>query len=43
MKKVLIAKKMKEKLKWEPSTSLKEGIKETVDWYMQHRDKIKVW
>lgn len=43
MKKVLIAKKMKEKLKWEPSTSLEEGIKKTVDWYMQHRDKIKVW
>jgi len=33
MKKILIVNKMKEKLGWEPSTKLREGIKKTVEWY----------
>jgi GDP-L-fucose synthase len=33
MKKILIVKKMKEKLQWEPSTKLEDGIKKTVNWY----------
>lgn len=33
MKKIIVAEKMKKKLQWEPKTSLKEGIKETIEWY----------
>ncbi|MCK4521227.1 MAG: NAD-dependent epimerase/dehydratase family protein [Nanoarchaeota archaeon] len=36
MKKILVTEKMKQKLNWEPSTELKEGIKLTVDWYYKN-------
>jgi GDP-L-fucose synthase len=39
MKKILVAEKMKQKLKWEPPTDLKDGIKETVKWY--HKNILK--
>jgi len=40
MKKILIAKKMKEKLNWEPLTKLKDGIRKTVEWYEQNKENI---
>lgn len=40
-RKVLIAKKMKEKLGWEPPTRLEDGIRKTVEWYEKHRRQPK--
>ena len=37
MVKVLDASKMKRVLGWEPPTSLPDGLKETVDWYVAHK------
>ena len=37
MKKILVAKKMKDILNWEPSTKLKVGIKDTIEWYQENR------
>ncbi len=36
MKKILVAEKMKEKLNWNPSTELREGIKETIEWLLKN-------
>jgi len=33
--------KAKEILNWQPRTSLKEGIKKTVDWHIENRDFVK--
>ena len=37
MKKVLIVNKMKKKLNWKPETELREGIKQTIEWYKQNK------
>ena len=37
MKKILVADKMKSKLKWEPHTNLKDGMKKTVEWYIKNK------
>jgi GDP-L-fucose synthase len=37
MKKVLIVNKMKKKLNWKPKTELREGIKQTIEWYKQNK------
>ncbi len=37
MKKILVAKKMKEKLDWSPPTELSVGIKKTIDWYKKQK------
>ena len=37
--KILIADKMRKMLDWEPPTSFKEGVKETINWYSkEHRE-----
>lgn len=33
--------KSKEKLNWYPKTTIEEGIKKTVDWYLENREFIK--
>jgi len=33
--------KSKQKLDWEPSTNIEEGIKSTIEWYSSIQDKIK--
>ena len=33
--------KSKQKLDWEPSTNIEEGIKSTIEWYSLFQDKIK--
>ena len=35
------ASKIKQDLGWEPSLDLKEGLKKTVDWYLNHSDWLK--
>ncbi len=30
--------KIKQELNWEPSVTLKDGLKQTIDWYRQHQD-----
>jgi len=42
MKKILIVDKMLEKLKWKPPTKLRDGIRETVEWYRQNRSNLKI-
>lgn len=36
MKKILIAEKMKSKLGWLPPTQLREGVKNTIKWYIEN-------
>jgi nucleoside-diphosphate-sugar epimerase len=33
--------KSREKLNWQPKTSIEEGIKKTVDWYNENKDFVK--
>jgi GDP-L-fucose synthase len=40
MKKILVAEKMKEKLSWEPTTKLEDGIKKTVEWYKKNKKNL---
>lgn len=41
MKKILVAEKMKTKLKWSPTTSIRDGIKETIEWYMKNKQQLE--
>jgi len=38
MKKILDVSRMKSMLNWEPSTSLREGLRKTIDWYMANKE-----
>jgi GDP-L-fucose synthase len=38
MKKILDVSRMKSMLNWEPSTSLREGLRKTIDWYMENKE-----
>ncbi len=40
-KKILVSKKMRQKLNWFPSTSLKDGIQKTVQWYQNQSSSGK--
>jgi nucleoside-diphosphate-sugar epimerase len=33
--------KSKEKLSWYPKTTIEDGIKKTVQWYLENRDFVK--
>ncbi len=37
MKKILIADKMVDKLGWRPETAIRDGIKQTIEWYSKNR------
>lgn len=39
-KKILDVSKMRSILGWEPKTEIKEGIRKTVEWYIENREKI---
>ena len=39
MKKILDVKKMKKVFKWEPPTSLRQGLKKTIDWYLENKEE----
>jgi dTDP-glucose 4,6-dehydratase len=34
------ASKIKQELEWSPATSFEEGIRKTVEWYLEHRDWV---
>jgi len=40
MQKILIADKMRKKLNWKPKTKLVDGIRRTVKWYEQNKNKL---
>ena len=39
MKKVLDVTKMRSTLGWEPTTTLRDGLAKTIDWYVAHKDE----
>ena len=35
------ATKLRQELGWAPSRSFRDGIRETVQWYLEHRDRLR--
>ena len=38
MRKLLDVTRMKQELKWQPPTSLRDGLRKTIDWYIQNKE-----
>ena len=41
MKKILDTRKMKKELRWKPKKNIKQGIKNTLEWYLKSKELVK--